>query len=146
MLAVFMEGPTSGELGRPTACNRREARLPPDAAWAGCFCGRPDLGARLLAFEAGLRPAIAARAHLPQGTVRAGCFCGRPDLGARLLAFEAGLRPAIAAGARLPPGTVRAGCFCGRPDLGARLFEAFCEEIHFHQARGRTGFDQRSRR
>jgi len=108
VLAAFMEGPTSGELGRPAACYRRE--------------GAP-----------------------PTGTVRAGCFCGRPDLGARLLAFEAGLRPAIAAGAR-PQGTARAGCFCGRADLGARLFEAFCEEIHFHQARGRTGFDQRSRR
>jgi len=64
------------------ACIAARAR-PRGLGAAGCFCGRPALGAMLFSLWQAYRPASPrGRAH--GGLGAAGCFCGGPALGAML--------------------------------------------------------------
>jgi hypothetical protein len=84
------------------------------------FCGRPALGAKLLALR--WLAARIRREGAPPTVRRApACFCGRPVPGAKLLALR-WLVARIRREGASPTGLAWMACFCGRPAAGAKLF------------------------
>ncbi len=126
---AFVGGPTPGRclsvLGRPAGLHRREGAPPTGLGAAGCFCGRPALGATLFSAvgwasvhlddfhnwnwwaEAERRPAHPTERLLWEARPR-GDACQS----------WAGLPTCIAARARLPRGSVLLAAFVGGPPSG----------------------------